>query len=162
MTRFRGFLVLVFVWAALSGGSSRAEPVRHTFAQARVLVFDAAEFLERAGPERAFDAFNNPISKWVRGDLYIFAFDMNGVYRASGFQPERTGINAWEMTDPKGFKVVQEFIRLAKAEGSGLVEYLWHNPVTGRIETKTSFIMKVGEYVIGAGFYIPGQSRPDQ
>ena len=123
------------------------------YAQAQSLVDEAATFLRQAGPDQAFAAFNDPNGKWVRGDLYIFAFDQKGTYRATGFQPERTGTNAWELTDVSGFKVVQAIIAKSQRNGSGLVEYLWKNPLSNRIEMKTSYVLKVDDFVIGAGFY---------
>lgn len=130
-----------------------AEPPRHNFEQVKPFVDDAVAFMKRVGPEKAFEAFNDPKGKWVKGDLYIFAFDKKGVYRATGFKPERTGSDAWKMKDGAGMLVVQEIIKKAKREGSALVDYLWKNPTTGKLENKTSYVVQVGDYVIGAGFY---------
>ncbi|MCA1909067.1 MAG: cache domain-containing protein [Magnetospirillum sp.] len=130
-----------------------AEPVRPGFEDVQALVDDAVAFMKKVGPEKAFAAFNDPKCKWIKGELYIFAFDAKGVYMATGFRPERTGSNSWEMTDAAGLKVVQEIIKKAKRNGSGLVDYLWKNPTNGKLENKTSYVVQVGDYVIGAGFY---------
>jgi cytochrome c len=127
--------------------------VRHGYEQVQALVDDAVAFMKKVGPEKAFVAFNDPKGKWIKDDLYVFAFDPKGVYKATGFRPERTGSNAWEMTDAAGLKVVQEIIKKAKRNGSGMVDYLWKNPSTGKLENKTSYVVQVGDYVIGAGFY---------
>ena len=129
------------------------EVERHGFDQAKALVDEGVAHMKKAGPDKAFADFNDPKGKWIRGDLYLFAFDAKGVYRATGYRPERTGQNAWDMTDAAGLKVVQEIIKKAKRDGSGTVDYLWKNPATGKLENKTSYVVQVGDYVVGAGFY---------
>lgn len=141
---------------ALSQETPQAKPAeapRHTFEQVKPFVEDAAAFLKKAGPDQAFAAFNDPKGKWVRGDLYIFVFDKKGVYKATGFKPERTGQDAWAMKDAAGLLVVQEILKKAKKDGQGLVDYLWKNPATNKLENKTSYVVQAGEYVVGAGFY---------
>jgi cytochrome c len=128
-------------------------PPRATYEQTKVFVDEAVAFFKKTAPEKAFAAFNDPKGRWVRNDLYVFAFDQKGVYMATGYRPERTGSNAWTMTDYAGLLVVQEIIRKANKDSSGLVDYLWKNPVTGKLENKTSYVVKVGDYILGAGFY---------
>lgn len=130
-----------------------AEAPRRSFEQVKAFVDDAVAFMKKVGPDKAFQAFNDPQGKWIKGDLYIFAFDNKGVYRATGYKPERTGSDAWKMTDGAGLLVVQEIIKKARRDGSGLVDYLWKNPTTGKLENKTSYVVQVGDHVIGAGFY---------
>lgn len=138
--------------AAQTNTGAAAQP-RHGYEQVQALVDDAVAHLKKVGPDKAFAAFNDPKGKWVKDDLYVFVFDAKGVYRATGFRPERTGSDAWELTDAAGLKVVQEIIRKAKRNGSGLVDYLWKNPASGKLENKTSYVVQVGDYVVGAGFY---------
>ncbi len=160
---FAKFLAALLVGSALLGGfpvraadtapAAAVEAPRHTFEQAKSLVDDGALHMKAVGPEKAFADFNDPKGKWVQGDLYLFAFDKRGIYRATGFRPERTGQNAWEMTDAAGLKVVQEIIKKAKRDGTATVDYLWKNPTNGKLENKTSYVALAGDYVIGAGFY---------
>lgn len=129
------------------------KPSRATYDQTKSFVDEAVALYRRVGAQQAFKAFNDPKGRWVRGDLYIFAFDLKGVYMATGYRPERTGTNAWAMKDAAGAPVVQEILRAANAKGNALVDYLWTNPVSGLVENKTSYVVKVDKYVIGAGFY---------
>ena len=151
------FGAVMAVFIGLSGPALSAEKAapaaRATYEQTKAFVEDAVAFFKKTTPEKAFEAFNDPKGKWVRNDLYIFAFDQKGVYKATGYRPERTGSQAWAMTDYAGLLVVQEIIKKANKEGSGLVDYLWKNPTTGKLENKTSYVVKVGDYVLGAGFY---------
>ncbi|CAA7613429.1 cache domain-containing protein [Magnetospirillum sp. UT-4] len=129
------------------------EPPRHSAEEVAAFVNEAVEFMKKVGPEKAFAAFNNPKGKWIDGDLYIFVFDMKGVYKATGYRPERTGTDAWKMTDAAGQLVVQEIVKRAKRHGTSTVDYLWKNPLTGKLENKTSYVVHSGDYVVGAGYY---------
>lgn len=127
---------------------------RHTYEQAKRLVDRAVAHLKRVGSDKAFADFNDSAGRWVEDDLYVFVFDMKGVYKASGFKPERTGADAWKMKDASGrLYVVQEIVKKAKRDGEATVDYLWNNPATGKVENKTSYVVKAGDYVVGAGFY---------
>lgn len=155
-TRVGAALLGVFLSSSpVLAAETKEQPqaARHGFEEVQAMVDDAVAFMKKVGPEKAFAAFNDPKGKWIKGDLYIFAFDAKGVYMATGYRPERTGSDSWEMTDAAGLKVVQEIIKKAKRNGSGLVDYLWKNPATGKLENKTSYVVQVGDYVIGAGFY---------
>ncbi|OJX70243.1 cache domain-containing protein [Magnetospirillum sp. 64-120] len=155
-TRVGAALLGVFLLSSPAlAAETKEQPqaTRHGFEEVQAMVDDAVAFMKKVGPEKAFAAFNDPKGKWIKGDLYIFAFDAKGVYMATGYRPERTGSDSWEMTDAAGLKVVQEIIKKAKRNGSGLVDYLWKNPATGKLENKTSYVVQVGDYVIGAGFY---------
>lgn len=155
-TRVGAALLGVFLLSSPVLAAEAKDPpqtARHGFEEVQAMVDDAVAFMKKVGPEKAFAAFNDPKGKWIKDDLYIFAFDAKGVYMATGYHPERTGSDSWEMTDAAGLKVVQEIIKKAKRNGSGLVDYLWKNPATGKLENKTSYVVQVGDYVIGAGFY---------
>lgn len=147
-------VALFAVVALLSSPVLAAEPPRHSYEEVKHFVDGAVAHFKKVGPEKAFADFNDAKGKWVQGDLYIFVFDMKGVYRATGFRPERTGADAWTMKDASGtLFVVQEIIKKAKRDNEGLVDYLWKNPATGKLENKTSYVVKAGDYVVGAGFY---------
>lgn len=160
---FAKFLAVLVIGSAVLGGvsaraaepkpDSPAEAPRHTFDQAKAMVEEGALHMKAVGPEKAFADFNDPKGRWIVRDLYLFAFDKKGVYKATGFRPERTGQNAWDMTDAAGLKVVQEIVKKAKRDGTATVDYLWKNPATGKLENKTSYVVQVGDYVLGAGFY---------
>ena len=150
-----GLLLLLSNPLAAAGPANDARPApRHSYEEAKRFVDGAVAHLKKVGPEQAFADFNDPAGKWIEHDLYIFVFDMKGVYRATGFKPERTGSDAWKMKDASGTMfVVQEIIKQAKRHNEALVDYLWKNPANGKLENKTSYVVKVGDYVVGAGFY---------
>lgn len=122
--------------------------------QARVLLERAVGKLKSDGEEKAFAAFNDPKGGFVARDLYVFVFDMKGRYMASGGNPRLTGSNALDLTDAEGKAIVREMINIANATGKGEVDYMWLNRIDNRVEKKRSFIQRVGDHIVGVGYYI--------
>ncbi len=48
---------------------------------------------------------------------------------------------------------VQEAVQLAKAKGSGWVDYKWTNPTTKKVEAKSTYVKKVDEIIFCCGIY---------
>jgi cytochrome c len=42
---------------------------------------------------------------------------------------------------------------MAKAKGTGWVDYRYKNPQTGKIESKTTYLQKVGDMILCCGAY---------
>ena len=58
-----------------------------------------------------------------------------------------------ELKDADGKQFNKEMLELVKTKGSGWLDYRWVNPVSKNIEAKSSYVERVGEYVVGAGIY---------
>lgn len=121
--------------------------------QAKKLLDEAAQAIA-ADPEKAFTAFNDLGSRFIQDDLYVFAVGLTDArFRAHGTMSRLIGTNALELRDPKGKAIIQEMINIVEAKGEGQLEYDWQNPVTNRVESKHTFIRKVGDYLVGVGYY---------
>ena len=122
--------------------------------EAKAMVEKAVVLVKQAGAEQAFAAFNDPANKDFHDrDLYIFVRSMDGNTVAHGANKGMIGHTSLELKDADGKLYNKEMIELASAKGSGWVEYRWVNPMDKKIEQKASFIQKVGDYIVGAGFY---------
>ena len=128
---------------------------RGTSRQAKLMLDNAINLIQLQGEKHAFEKFNNPQGGFIQGDLYIFAIDMKGTYLASGANPKLVGQSLANTSDATGMKIGQEILKLADRIGYGIVEYEWLNRKTNDVEHKFSRIRKVGNYVIGVGFYLP-------
>jgi cytochrome c len=125
-----------------------------TAEEAKAMVVKAVAYLKEVGAEKAFAAFNDPTSKDFHDrDLYIFVREMDGNTVAHGANKGMIGHTSLELKDADGKLYNKEMIELAQAKGSGWVDYRWVNPMDKKIEQKSSYIERVGDYVIGAGFY---------
>lgn len=119
-------------------------------------VEEAAALARTNGRDSSLAAFNDPNGSWIRGELYIFAYDMNGTVLALPFQPESIGTSRFGIVDIDGVPFVQEAIAAAR-NGSGTFRYRYPNPARNdAVEEKTSFVVGLGDWFVGAGLYAPG------
>jgi cytochrome c len=127
---------------------------RHgTADEAQALVKKAVAYLKEVGADKAFLAFDDQHGEFVDRDLYIFVRSMDGNTVAHGANVNMIGHTSLDLMDADGKLYNREMIDLAKTKGTGWVDYRWVNPVDKKIERKSSYIERVGEYVVGAGFY---------
>jgi PAS domain-containing protein len=64
--------------------------------------------------------------------------------------------NVWNLTDPKGVKIIQEQNRAAKAPEGGFVSYSWQKMDSGTLSPKLSYVAGIPEWewIIGAGVHL--------
>lgn len=149
------FLKKLFVLAALSLAFASAGQAAVSADEAKTLVDKAVAHIKQVGVEQAFKEFNDPAGSWVKGELYILAYDYQGTNLVLGSNPKMNGKNLWDIKSPDGKFVVREFVDLVKTKGSGWVDYQWSNPESKKIENKTTFVTRVPgmDAVIGCGIY---------
>lgn len=146
--------LLIAVGLLLMPSAGFASADKGTADEAKAMVEKAAALLKDAGAEKAFAAFNDPANKDFHDrDLYIFVRSMDGNTVAHGANKGMIGHTNLDLKDADGKLYNKEMIDIATSKGSGWVDYRWPNPISHKIEPKSSFVEKVGDYVIGAGFY---------
>jgi hypothetical protein len=124
-----------------------------TPAEAEAWAKKGAEYCKKVGVPACVAEFNKKESQFVKGDLYIFANDFNGVITAHPKKPLK-GKNLYNYKDKKGTQLFKEFIDKVKAQGSGWVDYVWAHPVTGKQTPKSSYVIGIGDnQLIGCGVY---------
>lgn len=107
-----------------------------------------------SGAEATFRAVNDKADPAFHDrDLYPFIYDLKGVNVAHGARPALVGKNLISIKDQNGVYLIQEMIALAKGPGSGWIDYKWPNPITDKIEDKSSYVVKMGDYFVGVGVY---------
>ncbi|MYM84105.1 cache type 2 domain-containing protein [Duganella sp. FT50W] len=91
---------------------------------------------------------------YLQGALYVDVRDIKtGIVLAHPVNPSIVGKDLTDIPDASGKKYRREIIELAAKKGSGWVDYLYKNPTTGKIEPKTTYILRVGDIVLEAGIY---------
>ncbi len=127
---------------------------RATQKEAQALLDRAVAFLQQSGSEKAFAAFNNPQGGFTHDDEYVFALGLeDGRYRASGAAPQLNGMDVRGMKDAAGQALFEDMIAVAKTKGHGTVEYVWRNPATNAVESKHTLVQRVGDVLLGVGYY---------
>jgi len=126
-----------------------------TIEEAKALAEKGAAYMKANGKDKAIAEFNNPNGEFVKGDLYLFAIDFNGIILAHGGNPKLVGQSFLEMKDPTGKYFIKEQLDLAKSKGSGWNEYMWTNPATKKVQSKKSWIQRVEgtDTYIGCGIF---------
>ena len=91
---------------------------------------------------------------FLQGSLYIDIRDIKtGIVLAHPYNPSIVGKDLTDVPDANGKKYRREIIELAAAKGKGWVDYQYKNPTSGKIEPKTTYILRVDDVVLEAGIY---------
>jgi cytochrome c len=139
--------------AAQDGRPDRRSCAQATRPVAQALAERAAAHLAKVGAEQAFKDFQDPAGGFLDGDLYVFVFDFEGVIRASGGYPHAVGQNLLFHHEPAPTNT-RGILKVAREQGQGWFEYVWANPCSGKRETKISYVIKVGDLIVGVGAYL--------
>jgi len=117
-------------------------------------VDEALKYAKENGKVKAIAEFNDKNGQFVKGDLYIFAYDFDSNVLALPYQPELIGKNRADALDPNGVSFCKDGSDIARS-GSGFQYYIYANPAKNMAEMlKMSYLTKVDDtWYIGAGIY---------
>ena len=120
--------------------------------EALALVRKGVELYAAQG-QSALATITDPASGLADRDMYVFAFDRQGIYRAFAGKPERVGTAVRDNPGVDGDKLVRDAFEQA-ARGGGWVDYDFANPQTGAVDLKTSYVEPVrDDLIVGCGVY---------
>ena len=120
---------------------------------AKALVKRAAAYVKYQGKEKALAEISTSKGMFDKGELYVFAYDLDGVMLAHPKNPALIGQNLIAVPDAEGKLFRKEIVEKAKSKGSGWVDYIYLNPETKRQEHKSTYFQKVGDIIICCGVY---------
>ena len=120
---------------------------------AKALVKMAAAYVKYQGKEKALAEISTPKGMFDKGELYVFAYDLNGVMLAHPKNPSLIGQNLIAVPDTEGKLFRKEIVKKAKSQGSGWVDYVYLNPETNKQEHKTTYFQKVADIILCCGVY---------
>jgi cytochrome c len=149
----RAFAFLVF--AALIAMASPAPAAEFGSKDEAVAMVKRvqAEF-KKSGLEATFKAVSDKTVKDFHDrDLYPFIYNMEGVCVAHGAREALIGKLLIDLKDQDGKFLIREMVAMSKGPGSGWIDYKWPNPITNKIEDKSSYVEKMGDYFVGVGVY---------
>jgi cytochrome c len=151
MNSLRKLLILMlFVPASVVASSHLLAASKHaTKEEAQAMATKAADFLKKEGPDKAFAAFNAG-GNWRDGDLYVFVIDKTGTWKASGARPELVGKNDLNTPDANGKFFIKDVVAIDK---NGWVDYKFNSPEDNKAHDKSSYFVRVGDFLVGAGAY---------
>jgi len=117
------------------------------------LVSKAVAHVKAVGKDKALASFNDPTGPFVKGDLYVFAYTLQGVILAHPMNAKLIGKDMTTVKDSDGKLFTKDFIATVNGPGKGWVDYNWTNPTSKKIEAKSSYVAKAGDIFVGCGIY---------
>jgi signal transduction histidine kinase len=122
--------------------------------EAVAMVKRAVALIKSDGKDKAFAAIADPANTAFHDrDLYIYVYDLNGVALAHGNNPKMVGKPLIGLKDNEGKAMIKEMVDTAKSKGKGWVDFKWPNPVTKAVESKSGYVERVDDMLVGSGIY---------
>ena len=117
-------------------------------------VESAIAYVKENGKEAALAEFNDPNGSFVRGELYIYAYDFNGTTLAHPVNPEKVGVNRLNETEG-GVGIFLRQMNDAVRNGDGFGRIAYINPTRDRmLESKLAYGVQVDDdWWLGSGIY---------
>ena len=143
----RIFVILPLLFGAVASSAFASDA--GTPDEAKAMAIRAADLLRTKGQDAAFAEFNNGATFHDR-DLYVMVYDASGTCVAHGANPKLIGKSLIDLQDTDGTFVIKNLVAVKE---SGWVDYRWPNPVTKAIQAKATYVVRVGDILIGVGAY---------
>jgi len=145
--------VVAFVFLTVTTIPCLASDQTTSWNEVMAFVDEGVTYVNNNGMEKALEEFNKPTGSFVRGDLYIFAYDFNGTCIAHPINPSLVGQTG--LSDINGVDVVGRELALAK-RGGGTMYIVFPNPAhDGKEELKQIYIENVNDSLyLGSGLYL--------
>ncbi len=137
--------------ALAAGAASAAEP---TEKDAIAMAERGAALIKAKGKDEMMKRITAKDPEFVQGSLYVDMRDIHsGIVLAHPINQSIVGKDLTDVPDASGKRYRREIIELAAAKGKGWVDYRYKNPTSGKIEPKTTYILRVNDVVLEAGIY---------
>jgi polar amino acid transport system substrate-binding protein len=149
-----GALSCAFATSAFAGAKpTKAEMIK--------FVDEAVAHVQKVGKDAAIKEFNDQKGKFWKydGELYIFAYTMDGTNLALPAKPALIGKNLIGLKDAKGNPLIQALRDGTQKNGKFNYEWMWENPASKKVEPKEGYAVKIvdpkGDWFLGSGIYKP-------
>lgn len=117
-------------------------------------VQEAVSFAQNSSKEDALLEFSDKNGSFFRDNLYIYAYDFDGITLAHPLQTDLIGKSRLEERDAEG-ELFIENLRDAALNGSGFVVFHYLNPAhNNSVEKKLGYVEKIDDtWWLGSGIY---------
>jgi methyl-accepting chemotaxis protein len=116
------------------------------------LVQRAAALHQGTSRDQFLRAITDKNQPYHDRDMYVFVLDTAGTYLAFGGNSAKVGTRVQDIPGIAGDQLVSDIVAQAD-RGPGWVEYNIVNPATGAVQTKMSYVCRVGDLYLGCGVY---------
>ncbi|HKT19638.1 MAG TPA: cache domain-containing protein [Stellaceae bacterium] len=148
-------IVSCAILTAVAGiGAARAAD-HATAPEAVAMVKKAVAYIKANGTDKAYAAFDDRHGQFVDRDLYILVYRLDGVVLAHGANAKLIGKDLSDAQDVDGKFYVKERMEFGKTKPDFWQDYKFTDPMTKKIEAKTTYCERVDNSVVCAGIYKP-------
>ncbi|MDH4419536.1 MAG: methyl-accepting chemotaxis protein [Acidovorax sp.] len=120
--------------------------------EAVALVQKAVALFKTTSQDQFLRSLTDKNQPYHDRDMYVFVLDSAGTYRAFGGNPAKVGTRVQDIPGIAGDRLVSDIVAQAD-RAAGWVEYDITNPATGAVQTKMSYVSRVGDLYVGCGVY---------
>jgi TRAP-type uncharacterized transport system substrate-binding protein len=117
------------------------------------MVQRVQEKFKKEGPDATFKAINNKV--FLDRDLYPWVYRLSdGMNMADARFPAVRGKQLIDLRDQDGKFITREWIRIAETPPNrGWSNYRWPNPINNTVDDISSWIERMGDYLVGVGIH---------
>ena len=125
-----------------------------TAKEAEAMVKKGVAYIKANGKEKGYAAITDKDNKDFHDrDLYLAVHRIDGTCIAHGTNEKMVGKNFIDMKDIDGKEYIKERVEFAKTKTSFYTDYKFPNPLTKKIEAKTSYCERLDDTVVCGGIY---------
>jgi len=149
-------VIAVNLLAAVMVLSAASMVMADEMERVEALVKKGVKMAETDGQEATLKAIGNPQGPFIDGELYLFAGSLDRLFiLAHPYRLELVGKDLGSFKNSKMFSFIADFVKIAKEDGAGWVEYQWPKPGADGPSLKRSYVMRVPgqEMYLACGYY---------
>jgi len=139
-------LCLVLATPGAQAGNATAE-------QAVAMVKKGVAFIKAQGTEKGYAEISNKQGQFIDRDLYLVVYGLDGTVLAHGANDKMVGKNLIDLKDIDCKAFVKERVEMAQTNSSYWQDYKFTDPVTKKIEPKTTYCERLDASVVCGGIY---------
>jgi cytochrome c len=144
-------LIATLLCLTLSSAGAATEPGEK---EAIAMAERGAAYIKTHGKDEMIKRITAKDPDFMQGSLYVDMRDIHtGIVLAHPINQSIVGKDLTDVPDASGKRYRRDIIELAQKKGKGWVDYQYKNPASGKIEPKTTYILRVGDVVLEAGIY---------
>lgn len=111
-------------------------------------------FIKANSKDKAYAAITAKDPQFVKSDLYLVVYGMDGKCLAHGANEKQVGRDLIDLKDIDGKAFVRERVELGKSSPKGFwQDYKFTNPATKKIEPKQMYCERLDDTLVCGGIY---------
>lgn len=139
-------LCMILAAAGAQAGNATAD-------EATAMVKKGVAFIKAQGTEKGYAEISNKQGQFIDRDLYLVVYGLDGTVLAHGANDKMVGKNLIDLKDIDGKAFVRERVELAQTKSSFWQDYKFTDPLTRKIEPKTTYCERLDASVVCGGIY---------